>query len=163
MGPFDQREVDLQNQVLVYTTEPLQEDVFVAGAITVSLWATSSAKDTDFTVKFVDVFPDNRAINLTEGIMRARYRDSMEKPTLLIPDEIYKFTIEVGNTCNVFKAGHCIRVEISSSNFPHWERNTNTGNIPSKDSYSDLIVATQVVFHDSQRPSHINLPIIPKS
>jgi uncharacterized protein len=163
MGPFDQREVELQNQVLVYSSKPLQEEVFIAGPITVILWATSSANDTDFTVKLVDVFPDNRAINLTEGIVRACYRDSLEKPELLIPGEIYQFTIRAGNTCNVFKVGHRIRVEISSSNFPHWERNTNTGNVPSKDSYSDLVVATQVVFHDSQQPSHITLPIIPKS
>ncbi len=162
MGPFDQREVELQSQVLVYTTKPLQEDVYVAGPATASLWAASSAVDTDFTAKLVDVYPDGQAINLTEGIVRARYRDSLEKASLLIPDQVYQFTIQLGNTCSVFKAGHCIRVEISSSNYPHWDRNTNTGNTPGKDNYSDLVVATQVVFHDAQRPSHITLPIIPK-
>jgi putative CocE/NonD family hydrolase len=161
MGPADQRDVELQNQVLIYTTGPLQESILVTGPVTVSLWATTSARDTDFTVKLVDVYPDGRAINLTEGIVRACYRDSLENPKLLLPGEVYRFTIQAGNTCNMFKEGHCIRVEISSSNFPHWDRNTNTGNVPSKDHFSDLIVATQVVFHDSQRPSHISIPTIP--
>lgn len=161
MGPFDQRQLELQNQVLVYTTKPLQEDVCVAGPVTASLWATSSAVDTDFSVKLVDVYPDGRAINLTEGIVRARFRDSLEKASFLTPGQVYQFTLQVGNICNVFKAGHRIRAEVSSSNFPHWDRNTNSGNTPGRDSYSDMVVATQVVFHDAQRPSHVTLPIIP--
>lgn len=163
MGPEDQREVELQNQVLVYTTERLQGDVEVVGPVTASVWASSSAVDTDFTVKLVDVYPDGRAINLTEGIVRARYRDSVEKASLLTPGQIYKFVIQVGNTCSVFKAGHRIRVEVSSSNFPHWDRNANTGNPLGEDNYSDLRMATQVIYHDAERPSHITLPIISKS
>jgi putative CocE/NonD family hydrolase len=161
IGPFDQREVELQSQVLVYTTELLREDVFISGPVSVTLWAASSAVDTDFTVKLVDVFPDGRAINLTEGIIRARYRNSLEKPSLLEPGEVYKFSFLAGNSCNIFKVGHRIRVEISSSNFPHWDRNTNTGNVPAMDRYTDMIVATQHVFHDSRYPSHVTLPIVP--
>jgi putative CocE/NonD family hydrolase len=134
MGPFDQRPAEVQNQTLIFTTQPLEEDVWVAGPVTVSLWAASSAVDTDFCAKLVDVYPDGRAINLTEGIIRGRYRDSLEKASLLTPDEVYRFDIQLGNTCNVFKAGHRIRVEISSSNFPHWDRNPNTGNKPGKES-----------------------------
>ena len=162
MGPKDQREVELDHQVLVYTTEPIGHDVTVMGPVTATLWAASSAVDTDFTVKLVDVYPDGRAINLTEGIIRARYRDSLSKASLLEPYQVYQFKIEVGNTCAVFKAGHRIRVEISSSNFPHWDRNTNTGHKLGEDSYIDMIVATQVIFHDFQQPSHITLPIYSK-
>jgi len=122
--------------------------------------ATSSAVDTDFTVKLMDVYPDGRAMNLTEGIVRARYRISVEKPLLLTPGEVYEFQIQVGNTCNYFSPGHRIRVEVSSSNFPHWDRNTNSGNDIGKDGFSELCVATQVIFHDAQRPSHLSLPII---
>jgi putative CocE/NonD family hydrolase len=160
MGPFDQREVELQNQVLVYTSGPLEEGILVAGPVTARLWATSSAVDTDFTVKLMDVYPDGRAMNLTEGIVRARYRISVEKPLLLTPGEVYEFQIQVGNTCNYFSPGHRIRVEVSSSNFPHWDRNTNSGNDIGKDGFSELCVATQVIFHDAQRPSHLSLPII---
>jgi putative CocE/NonD family hydrolase len=110
----------------------------------------------------VDVYPDGRAINLTEGIIRARYRDSLSRPSLLEPYQVYQFKVEVGNTGAVFKAGHQIRVEISSSNFPHWDRNTNTGHKLGEDSYVDMVVATQVIFHDFQRPSHITLPIYSK-
>jgi putative CocE/NonD family hydrolase len=159
MGPADQREVEIDHQVLIYTTGLLEREVTVIGPVSATLWAASSAVDTDFTVKLVDVHPDGRALNVTEGIIRARYRDSKTEPSLLTPYQVYQFTIEVGNTCIVFKAGHRIRVEISSSNFPHWDRNTNSGNPIGTDSYPDMVVATQFIFHDSQRPSHLTLPV----
>ena len=160
MGPADQRDTELQHGVLVYTTEPLKNDLLVIGPVAVTLWAASSQLDTDFTCKLVDVYPDGLAVNLTEGILRARYRDSIETPSLLKPDEIYKLTVRLGNICNKFKAGHRIRLEVSSSNFPHWDRNTNTGNIPGIDGFSEIKVAAQTIFHDAARPSFIRLPIL---
>ena len=160
MGPADQRPIEYQGQVLVFTSEVLQDGLTVIGACTATLWVASSAVDTDFTAKLVDVYPDGRAMNLTEGILRARYRNSLEEATLLKPFEIYQLTIQIGSTCNVFKAGHRIRIEISSSNFPHWDRNTNTGRIPSNDQLADVVVATQIIFHDAQHPSHVTLPVL---
>lgn len=160
MGPADQRPVEVFHTVLVYTSDVLENDLTIAGNVTATLWATSSTVDADFTVKLVDVYPDGRAINLTEGILRARYRDSLEVPELLQPDEVYQLTLAVGNTCNVFKAGHRIRVEVAHSNFPHWDRNTNTGNVPAADTYSDMQVSQHLIFHDHNRPSHITLPVV---
>ena len=157
-GPHDQRAVEQRRDVLVYTTAPLPGDVEVVGPVRVVLYAATSARDTDFTAKLVDVLPDGRAQNLTDGILRLRYRQSLEKPELARPGEIYKFTIDAGVTGNVFQKGHRIRIEVSSSNFPRFDRNPNTGG-PIADA-TDLRKATQTVYHDARRPSYLLLPVL---
>ena len=126
-GPRDQRPVEARDDVLVYSTPPLAADMEVTGPVTLELYAKSSAVDTDFTAKLVDVWPNGFAQNLTDGILRARYRASKEKPELLNPGQVYKLTIDVWSTSNVFKKGHVLRLEVSSSNFPRFDRNLNTG------------------------------------
>src|SRR5207253_8646256 len=126
-GPRDQRTIENRNDVLVYSTKPLAEDMEVTGSVTLELWAKSSAVDTDFTAKLVDVSPDGFAMNLTNIILRLRYRDSQEKPELLNPDQVYKISVDLWATSNVFRRGHIIRLEVSSSNFPRFDRNLNTG------------------------------------
>jgi putative CocE/NonD family hydrolase len=157
-GPRDQRAVEQRRDVLVYTTAPLPGDVEVVGPVRVVLYAATSARDTDFTAKLVDVLPDGRAQNLTDGILRLRYRQSLEKPELARPGEIYKLMIDAGVTGNVFQKGHRIRIEISSSNFPRFDRNPNTGG-PIADS-TELRKATQAVYHDARRPSYLLLPVL---
>ena len=159
MGPRDQRPAEERPDVLVYTAPPLESDVEVTGPVSVMLYAASDARDTDFTAKLVDVFPDGYAMNVAQGIIRARYRDSWERPTLLEPGRVYEYTIDLWSTSNCFLRGHRIRVEISSSNFPQFDRNPNTGNPFGLD--AELRTATQTVYHDADRPSHILLPIIP--
>jgi putative CocE/NonD family hydrolase len=144
----------------------MSADTEVTGPVTVELYAKSSAVDTDFTAKLVDVWPDGFAQNLTEGILRARYRDSQETPSLITPGQIYKFNIDVWATSNVFKKGHVLRLDISSSNFPRFNRNLNTG----RDRYlkaSDDVnpeqpfkPATNVIYHDAGHPSVLILPIV---
>src|SRR6266571_2897612 len=126
-GAYDQQEIERRQDVLVYSTPPLERDVEVTGPMTVTLWAATSAPDTDFTAKLVDVCEHGGARNLTDGILRARYRDSKSTPSLVEPGRAYGYTIDLWATSNVFKAGHRIRVEVSSSNFPRFDRNTNTG------------------------------------
>jgi len=160
MGPCDQREVEMGDDVIVYSTPVLDESVEVTGKITLRLFVSSSARDTDFTGKLVDVFPDGRAIILTEGILRARYRNSFSKPELLEPDTIYEIQLDLWSTSNVFLPGHRIRLEVSSSNFPRFDRNSNTGgdlNIETIDQYQPVI---NRVYHDATHPSRLILPII---
>ena len=159
-GAYDQNEVEERQDVLVYSTPPLERDVEVTGPVTVTLWASTSATDTDFTAKLVDVCENGCARNLTDGIIRARYRDSMSNPTLLEPGRAYCYEIDLWATSNVFKAGHRIRLEISSSNFPRFDRNTNTGNIIAED--TELRPALQTVFHDAQQASYVSLAIVPR-
>jgi hypothetical protein len=159
-GPKDQRPVEARSDVLVYSTSPLQDDVEVTGPVTVTLFAASSALDTDFTAKLVDVHPDGYAQNLADGIIRARYRESRIEAKLLEPGKIYEYIIDLWATSNVFKAGHRIRVEISSSNFPRFDRNPNTGHAFGED--AELLPATQTVFHDVAHASHVVLPIVPR-
>jgi putative CocE/NonD family hydrolase len=161
MGAFDQRSQEYRNDVLVYTSETLAEDVTVIGRVEVALYAASTAVDTDFTAKLVDVYPDGQAINVGEGILRARFRESLEQPTPIEPERVYAYKILVGSTAIAFKAGHRIRVEISSSNFPTFDRNSNSGKPLIEASTADWLVATQTVFHDGRYPSHIVLPIVP--
>ncbi len=158
-GPMDQRAIEKRQDVLVYTSGALKQDLEVTGVIRVLLWASTSAPDTDFTAKLVDVYQDGRAVNLTDGILRLRYRDSLERPSLARPGAVYPLTIDAGVTSNVFRKGHRIRVEISSSNFPRFDRNPNTGG-PIADE-TELRTAQQAIYHDAQRPSHIVLPVIP--
>src|SRR5205823_14378772 len=115
--------------------------------------------DTDFTAKLVDVFPDGTARNLTDGILRARYRESLENPKLLTPGEVYRMAIDAGVTSNVFRAGHRIRLEVSSSNFPRFDRNPNTGSAIADERESRK--ATQTLYHDHERHSYLMLPVIP--
>ena len=145
--------------MLVYTSDKLDKPMEVTGPITVKLFASTDCLDTDFTAKLVDVYPDGRALNLCDGIIRARYRNSTVKQELLEPNKIYEFTIDLWPTSNVFKPGHKIRVDISSSNFPRFDRNTNTGNNINSD--SDLKTANQTVYHETGLLSQIILPTIP--
>jgi putative CocE/NonD family hydrolase len=157
-GPKDQRQVERRSDVLVYSTPPLVSDIEVTGPIKVVLYAASSAPDTDFTAKLVDVFPNGAARNLTDGILRTRYRQSLDAPELMTPGTAYKMTIDAGVTSNVFRAGHQIRLEISSSNFPRFDRNPNTGGLVAD--AKELRKATQTVFHDKERRSHLLLPVV---
>ena len=157
-GPTDQRPVERRRDVLVYTTAPLKRDLEVIGTVQAVLYASTSARDTDFTAKLVDVFPDGRAQSVTDGILRLRYRKSLEKEELAAPGEVCKVTIDVGVTGNVFRRGHRIRLEISSSNFPRFDRNPNTGR-PIADE-TELRKAWQTVYHDARRPSQLVLPVV---
>ncbi|HET8667406.1 MAG TPA: CocE/NonD family hydrolase [Terriglobales bacterium] len=158
-GPRDQRPVESRNDVLVYSTPALGQDVEITGPIRVELFANSSAVDTDFTGKLVDVWPDGFAQNLTEGIIRGRYRESQEKPTFMNPGQTYKFTIDLWATSNVFRKGHRVRLEISSSNFPRFDRNLNTGE--DTGSGQKLVSATNTILHDAEHPSALILPVVP--
>ncbi|NKB68586.1 MAG: CocE/NonD family hydrolase [Candidatus Latescibacteria bacterium] len=160
VGAWDQRPNEGRQDVLVFSTPPLEADVEVTGPVMAHVWAASSARDTDFIVRLVDVYPDGTAYNLTEGIIRARFRRSIWQPEeLLEPGKIYPYIIELLPTSNVFLAGHCIRLHLTSSNFPLWDRNPNTGG---RQGYDTVVeVARQTVYHDSGRPSHLLLPIIP--
>jgi putative CocE/NonD family hydrolase len=163
-GPRDQRAVEARDDVLIFSTPPLAQEMEVTGPVSLELYAKSSAVDTDFTAKLVDVWPDGFAQNLTEGILRARYRDSRETPTLINPGQVYKFTIDVWATSNVFKKGHAIRLEISSSNFPRFDRNLNTGEpryVKSTDDAQQFVSATNAIYHDAEHPSALVLPVIP--
>lgn len=160
MGPRDQRAVEARQDVLNYTSAPLESALAVVGPVTVALWAKSSAPDTDFTAKLVDVHPDGTAINICEGIIRARFRRSFEESHLLHDEEIAEYRIELNPTANLFNTGHRIRLEISSSNFPIYDRNPNTG-LPIGSS-DQIFVARQTIFHDRQHPSRIILHIVPQ-
>jgi len=159
-GPRDQQQVESRPDVLVYSTPPLDADLEVTGPVTLDLYARSSAVDTDFTGKLVDVSPDGTAINLTEGILRARYRESTSAATPLMPGKVYHYTIDLWATSNVFLKGHKIRVEISSSNFPRFDRNLNTGKSAAADAI--FVKATNTVLHDSNHPSALVLPVVPR-
>ena len=158
-GPYDQRPVEMRNDVLCYTSAPLEADLEVTGPIKLVLYAATDAPDTDWTGKLVDVAPDGYAKNLCDGILRARYRDSFTEPQILEPNKVYQFEVDLGVTGNVFLKGHCIRLEISSSNFPRFDRNPNTGHPFGAD--AELRAAKQTIYHSSAHPSHILLPVIP--
>jgi putative CocE/NonD family hydrolase len=160
-GAYDQTPIENRADVLVYTTPPLTEDMEVTGPVSVTLYAVSSAVDTDFTAKLVDVHPSGFAQNLTDGIIRARYRQSTASPELIEPGKVYAYTIDLWATSNVFKAGHCIRLEISSSNFPRFDRHPNTGGELATETI--LLPAIQTIHHDGTYPSHVTLPIIPRA
>jgi putative CocE/NonD family hydrolase len=157
---YDQGVIEDRIDVLVYTTPVLKSDTEVTGPVLIKLFAGSSAVDTDFTGKLVDVWPDGKAYNVVDGVVRARYRNSISKPELIEPNNIYEYTIDLRYTSIVFKVGHRIRVEISSSNFARWDRNLNTGKSIGQD--AEIKVALQTIFHNQQFPSHVILPIIPK-
>ena len=158
--PRDQGALAYRRDNLVYLSESLTEDLEATGNITVQLYATSTAPDTDFTAKVCDVFPDGRAIGLCSGIVRARYRDSTATPSQLARGEIYEYTIRLEPTAYVFKAGHRLRVDIASSDFPNFDRNHNTG----ADPYQDALLqpAHQTIYHDQRHVSRLIVPIIPR-
>lgn len=157
-GPRDQRPVEARQDVLVYSTGILKEAVTIAGPVEMRLFAATDGRDTDFVAKLVDVFPDGSAINLAEGILRARFHKGLDRMELLEPGKMYEFVIDMRGTANVFQPGHRIRVDVTSSNFPQYDRNPNTG--------EDLGVsarvrtAKQTVFHGGAGRSHIVLPVV---
>jgi putative CocE/NonD family hydrolase len=159
-GPRDQRAVEARPDVLCYTSEPLAADLEVIGPLQLVLHASSSAPDTDFTGKLVDVWPDGRAYNVADGILRARYRDSFSEPTLLEPERVYELVIDLVATAMVFAAGHRIRLEVSSSNFPRFDRNTNTGGVIATEDEVDLRQAVNRIHHGGAHPSRLVLPVI---
>jgi len=178
-GAFDQREaaqffgcrvpfraLEKRADVLVFATPPLAADIEVTGPIEARLWIASDAPDTDFTIKLLDVYPPNEdypegfAMNLTDGILRCRYRDSWEQPQLMEPGRIYTIRIEAFPTSNLFKAGHRIRIDVSSSNFPHFDFNPNSGEAEGRASRTQI--ATNRVYVDRDHPSHVVLPVIPR-
>jgi len=158
-GPQDQCCLEMRADVLCYTSAPLATDLEVTGPVRAVLFAATDGPDTDWTVKLVDVWPSGYAMNLCDGILRARYREGFATPRLLEPGQVYRFEIEVGVTGNVFRQGHRVRLEISSSNFPRFDRNLNTGGHPTQD--SRLRQARQTIQHCRQWPSHVVLPVIP--
>jgi putative CocE/NonD family hydrolase len=160
VGPYDQTKVEERADVLVYSTAPLEQEVEVTGPVKLVLHAASSARDTDFTGKLVDVHPDGKAYNLCDGIIRARYRHGMETPALLEPGKAGRFEVDLWVTSNLFKRGHRIRLEVSSSNFPRFDRNPNSGKPFGTD--TELLSAKQTVLHDAEHPSHLLLPVIPR-
>jgi len=159
VGPQDQRPAEERADVLVYTTPAFTKDTEVTGPVSLDLYASSSAVDTDFTGKLVDVWPNGFAQNLTEGILRLRYRNSQEKPELANPGETYHITVDLWATSNVFLAGHKLRLEVSSSNFPRFDRNLNTGEEQAR--ATRMVKATNVVYHNKARPSALIVPVVP--
>ncbi len=159
-GPYDQTKVEEREDVLVYSTPPLEQDVEVTGPVKLILWAASSARDTDFTGKLVDVHPEGKAYNLCDGIVRAQFRNGMEKPALLEPGQATRFEIDLWVTSNLFRRGHRIRVEVASSNFPRFDRNPNSGKPFGTD--TELLSAKQTIFHDREHASQLVLPVIPR-
>jgi len=157
-GPYDQRPIELRNDVLVYSTDPVESDVEISGPIQVILYASTSALDTDFWAQLTDVYPNGFSMHLTEGIIRGRYHRSLEVPDLLEPGKVYEFKIDLWITSNLFCKGHKIRLDVSSSSYPKYDRNPNTGHEFGKD--TETLVANQRIYHNRQFPSHVVLPIV---
>jgi putative CocE/NonD family hydrolase len=157
-GPDDYRPVERRDDVLVFTAAPFANDTKVCGPVTMQLSASSSAKDTDFTGKLLDVWPDGFAQRMTDGLVRARFRNGGDKQELIAPGQIYTYQIDLWNTCQVFKKGHSVRVEVSSSTFPKYDRNQNTGEPLGKT--TRMVIANQTIYHDREHPSFIVIPIV---
>ena len=155
-GPDDYREVEKRDDVLVFTSEPFTQSHTICGPIKAHLWASSTATDSDFMFKLLDVHPDGFAQRLTDGMVRARYRNGGDKPSLITPGEIYEYDIDLWNTCQEFGKGHRVRVEVASSAFPKYDRNQNTGEPLGKS--ASLKIAEQTIYHDPAHPSHVVLP-----
>ena len=161
VGPYEQSRVETRDDVLVYTTEILKQDMEVTGPVIVKLFAASSAPDTDWVARLCDVYPDGKSFNITEGVIRAVFQErDWQNPKLIEPHKIYEYTIDLQATSNVFKAGHRIRVQITSSNFPLWARNLNKGEPIA--TAVEFQSAQQTIYHDAEHPSHIILPLIPR-
>jgi putative CocE/NonD family hydrolase len=161
-GSFDQRKMEARADILVYTTQPFTQDVEVSGPMEATLYVSSDAKDTDFTIKVIDVDPEGKAYNLDETIQRARYRDGYDKPVVWMEkDKVYKLTVQPMNTSNLFPAGHRLRIEVSSSNFPRFDRNLNTGG----NNYDEAtgIVAHNAIHHSKEYPSQITVTVVKRN
>jgi putative CocE/NonD family hydrolase len=158
-GPVDQRPVEQRRDVLVYTSDILEEEVEVTGPVKLVLYASSDAPDTDFVAKLVDVYPDGKAINVAEGILRARYRNGADRPEPLQENRVYTLTIDLVDTSNAFLPGHRIRLDVTSSHFPQFDRNPNTGE--AFGTGATTRPARQTIHHSAAQPSHLVLPIIP--
>jgi putative CocE/NonD family hydrolase len=161
-GSFDQRRMEARQDVLVYTSEPFKEGTEISGPITPTLYVSSDARDTDVTVKVLDVYPDGRAYNLDESIQRMRYRDGYDKPPVWMEKgKVYKVTLQPLTTSNYFAPGHRLRIEVSSSNFPRFDRNLNTGGHNYDE--STPVIARNVVHHSKEHPSSITVTVVPRA
>jgi len=161
-GSFDQRKMEVRADILVFTTEPFKDGTEVSGPILPTLYVSSDVKDTDFTVKVLDVYPDGRAFNLDESIQRMRYRDGYDKPLVWMEkDKVYKVALQPLTTSNYFAPGHRLRIEVSSSNFPRFDRNMNTGG----HNYDEAtgVVAHNAVHHSKQYPSQLTITVVKKA
>ncbi|MHB9029735.1 MAG: CocE/NonD family hydrolase [Candidatus Latescibacterota bacterium] len=156
-GAMDQREIEQREDVLVYTSEELKNDLTVAGPVALELFAATSARDTDFTGKLVDVHPDGKAINIVESIVRARFRNGMDAPQFVKPGAVERYRFTLGHTAVTFRKGHCIRLEVSSSNFPRFDRNMNTGGPIGTE--STFVTANQTIRHDREHLSRLILTV----
>jgi len=155
-GAQNQRNAEKRRDVLVYSTQPLEKGIETTGPIKMVLYASSSVEDTDFMVKILDVYPQGKAFNILDAGIRARFRNGEDNPSLIEPRKVYKYEIELGNTSNYFRRGHQIRIEITSSNFPRFDINSNLGG---KGQPGDYIVAEQKIYHTQEFPSHLNIPV----
>lgn len=161
-GSFDQSDIQARPDVLVYTSPVLEEGLEVTGPLKVVLYVASDAKDTDFTARISDVYPDGRAFNVQEGILRARYREGFDKSVWMEDNEVYRLVIDLQATSNYFQPGHRIRLDISSSSWPRWERNLNTGGDVEKERREEAVVARNSVHHSRESASYLLLPVIPE-
>jgi hypothetical protein len=157
-GPVDQRPIERRDDVLCYTSAPLERDLEVTGPVEAVLYAASSAPDTDFTVRLSDVQPDGRALFLCEGIVRARYRNGLDRAELLEPGEVAEYRVRMYPTSNLFRRGHRLRLDVSSSSFPRFSRNLNTGEDIATG--TRMQIARQTVLHTDAYPSHVLLPVV---
>jgi putative CocE/NonD family hydrolase len=157
-GPVDQKPLDSRADIVRFTSDALTEPVTIAGPVAMELHATTDGRDTDWMVKLVDVYPDGKAYPMAEGILRARYRDGLDKPSMLTPGQAYRYTVDMVGTAVVFQPGHRIRVDITSSNFPQFDRNLNTGDPLGKGTQPR--VAQQTIHHSAARPSAVILPVV---
>jgi hypothetical protein len=158
-GAFDQREIESRRDVLVYSTPPLAEGLEVSGPVEATLYVSSDARDTDITVKLIDVYPDGRAYNLDETIQRLRYREGYDKPKVWMEsDRVYKVTLQPMTTSNYFEAGHRMRIEVSSSNFPRFDRNLNTGG--NNYDEAEWVVAHNAIHHSTRHPSKLTVTVV---
>jgi putative CocE/NonD family hydrolase len=158
-GPADQRPIERREDILVYTSGFLEDPITIAGPVKIKLDASTDGPDTDWMIKLIDVYPNGLSMPVSEGILRARFREGLDKINLLTPDKVYSYDIEMTGTANVFLPGHKIRVDITSSNFPQFDRNPNTGD--PLGSSGRTRIARQIVYHGGVHPSYIVLPVVP--
>jgi len=157
-GPVDQRPVERREDVLVYTSEFLKDTLTIAGPVKMKLFAATDGKDTDWMIKLTDVYPDGYSMPISEGILRARFREGIDKIRLLTPNQVYEYDIELTGTANAFLPGHRIRIDITSSNFPQFDRNPNTGDPLGSSAVTR--VAVQTIHHGGTNLSHVLLPVV---
>lgn len=161
-GPLDQRVNQGRQDVLVFSSDPLDADTEVTEAIQLRLFFSTNVPDTDFFATVSDAYPGGRAVLITQGTLRTRFRESLTEPTMLTPGEVHEVTLTLWETSNVFKARHRIRLHITSSDFPRFDRNLNTAKSVGEGTEADIRVAEQVIYHDAERPSSLLLPVIPR-